>query len=231
MLEGFGCGYGLVQAVHDIDLSAQAGEITALLGPNGAGKTSTLMAIAGNVAVQRGSVRFDGEDVTRLSAAQRTRRGMALAPEGRRIFPDLSVAENLLVGGYLRSVAESRETEQRVLELFPRLRERYRQRAGSLSGGEQQMLAIGRALVSEPSLLLLDEPSLGLSPLLSQEVMQTVAELRTHGVTILLVEQNVYNALSVADRAYVLETGRIVACDTAAALLDNREVLRAYLGG
>ncbi len=209
-LEKFGCGYGLVQAVHEIDLTARAGEITALLGPNGAGKTSTLMAIVGNVAVQRGRVRFDGADVTSLSPAERTRRGMALAPEGRRIFPDLTVAENLLVGGYLRSAAESRETEQRVLELFPRLRERYRQRAGSLSGGEQQMLAIGRALMARPRLLLIDELSLGLMPAMVELCFAAIVELKRQGMAVLLVEQNTHRALAAADEVYVLASGRMV---------------------
>ncbi len=210
LLEGFGCGYGLVQAVHEIDLSAQAGEITVLLGPNGAGKTSTLMAIAGNVQVQRGRVVLDGEDVTRLSPAERTRRGMALAPEGRRIFSDLTVAENLLVGGYLRSAAESRESEQRVLELFPRLRERYRQRAGLLSGGEQQMLAIGRALMAQPRLLLIDELSLGLMPAMVELCFAAIAELKRQGMAVLLVEQNTHRALAAADRVYVMASGRMV---------------------
>ncbi|HLT27122.1 MAG TPA: ABC transporter ATP-binding protein [Zeimonas sp.] len=209
-LERFGCGYGLVQAVHEIDLSARAGEITVLLGPNGAGKTSTLMATAGNVQVQRGHVVLDGEDVTRLPPAERTRRGMALVPEGRRIFPDLTVAENLLVGGYLRSAAESRESEQRVLALFPRLRERHRQRAGLLSGGEQQMLAIGRALMARPRLLLIDELSLGLMPAMVELCFEAIVELKRQGMAVLLVEQNTHRALQAADRVYVMASGRMV---------------------
>ncbi|MBN9460702.1 MAG: ABC transporter ATP-binding protein [Burkholderiales bacterium] len=207
-LEKFGCGYGLVQAVHELDLSARAGEITALLGPNGAGKTSTLMAIAGNVQVQRGRVLLDGDDITRLAPAERTRRGMALAPEGRRIFPDLTVAENLMVGGYLRSAAEARETEQQVMQLFPRLRERYRQRAGLMSGGEQQMLAIGRALMARPKLLMIDELSLGLMPAMVDLCFEAIVELKRQGLAVLLVEQNTHRALAAADRVVVLVSGR-----------------------
>jgi len=207
-LEKFGCGYGLVQAVHELDLSARAGEITALLGPNGAGKTSTLMAIAGNVQVQRGRVLLDGDDITRLAPAERTRRGMALAPEGRRIFPDLTVAENLMVGGYERSAAEARETEQQVMQLFPRLRERYRQRAGLMSGGEQQMLAIGRALMARPKLLMIDELSLGLMPAMVDLCFEAIVELKRQGLAVLLVEQNTHRALAAADRVVVLVSGR-----------------------
>ncbi len=207
-LRGFGCGYGLVQAVESLDMVVPAGKITALLGPNGAGKTSTIMAIAGHVEVQGGTVLFDGEDLSRLSPADRTRRGIALAPEGRRIFPDLSVAENLLVGGYTRSKADARRTEQSVLELFPRLRDRYRQRAGLLSGGEQQMLAIGRALMAKPRLLMIDELSLGLMPAIVDLCFHALADLRREGFAVLLVEQNTPRALAIADRVVVLVSGR-----------------------
>jgi branched-chain amino acid transport system ATP-binding protein len=207
-LNGFSCGYGLVQAVQDLELAVPANAITALLGPNGAGKTSTLMAIAGHVEVQAGSVRFLGEDITRLPPGARTRRGIALAPEGRRIFPDLSVADNLLVGGYSQPLSEARATESSVLDLFPRLKERYRQRAGSLSGGEQQMLAIGRALMARPKLLLVDELSLGLMPAMVELCFKALLELKKQGLAVLLVEQNTHRALAAADRVVVLVSGR-----------------------
>lgn len=224
--------YGKVQALHGISLTVNAGEVVALLGTNGAGKSTTLRAISGILPPNNGSIRFRGRDLAGRRADEVLRAGISHCPEERHVWPEMTVEENLELGGYLlRDAAEVRMRVDKAFDRFPRLRERRRQLAGTLSGGEQQMLAIGRALISEPSLLLLDEPSLGLSPLLSREVMQTVAELRTHGVTILLVEQNVYNALSVANRAYVLETGRIVASDSAEALLGNEDVLRAYLGG
>ncbi len=209
-LKDFACGYGLAQAVEELDLAVPAGRITALLGPNGAGKTSTLMAIAGHVEVQGGQVLFEGKDITRLAPAARTRRGIAIAPEGRRIFPDLTVAENLLVGGYTQPASAARETEARVIALFPRLAERYRQRAGSLSGGEQQMLAIGRALMASPKLLLVDELSLGLMPAMVELCFQALVELKAQGLAVLLVEQNTHRALAAADRVVVLVSGRKV---------------------
>jgi branched-chain amino acid transport system ATP-binding protein len=209
-LKGLACGYGLIQAVENLDLSARKGCITALLGPNGAGKTSTIMAIAGQVEVLGGRIEFDGEDITRLGPADRTRRGIALAPEGRRIFSDLSVAENLLVGGYTRSRAEARRGEASVLALFPRLADRRGQRAGSLSGGEQQMLAIGRALMAQPRLLLVDELSLGLMPSMVDLCFHAVLELKSQGLTVLLVEQNTRRALAAADHVVVLVSGRKV---------------------
>jgi len=209
-LKGFACGYGLVQAVEQLDLAVPAGRITALLGPNGAGKTSTIMAIAGHVEVQGGRIEFDGEDITRLPPVERTRRGIALAPEGRRVFSDLSVAENLLVGGYSRSLAEARRAERSVMALFPRLGERYRQRAGLLSGGEQQMLAIGRALMARPKLLLVDELSLGLMPAMVDLCFKALLDLKNEGLTVLLVEQNTHRALAAADRVAVLVSGRKV---------------------
>ena len=207
-LRGFACGYGLIRAVEGLDLSVPEGMVTALLGPNGAGKTSTIMAIAGLVEMQAGSLHFAGEDLSRLAPAERTRRGMALAPEGRRIFPDLTVGENLLVGGYTRSAAESRTTEESVLALFPRLRDRHRQRAGTLSGGEQQMLAIGRALMAKPRLLMIDELSLGLMPAMVDLCFRALLDLKRRGIAILLVEQNTHRALAVADRVTVLVSGR-----------------------
>jgi len=209
-LKRFSCGYGLVQAVGELDLYVPSGLITILLGPNGAGKTSTLMAIAGHVEVRQGDVLFEGESIRSLSPAERTRRGIALAPEGRRVFAELSVAENMLIGGYTQARQRARETEAQVLELFPRLAERYRQRAGSLSGGEQQMLAIGRALMASPRLLLIDELSLGLTPAMSQVCWQAVMALKREGRTVLLVEQNTHRALVAADRVVVLVSGRKV---------------------
>jgi len=207
-LRGFACGYGLIRAVDGLDLTAPEGMITALLGPNGAGKTSTIMAIAGQVQAQAGSVRFAGADLAGLGPAARTRLGIALAPEGRRIFTDLTVGENLLVGGYTRSSAESRATEESVLALFPRLRDRHRQRAGTLSGGEQQMLAIGRALMAGPRLLMVDELSLGLMPAMVDQCFGALLDLRRRGIAILLVEQNTHRALEVADHVTVLVSGR-----------------------
>jgi branched-chain amino acid transport system ATP-binding protein len=207
-LAGFSCGYGQMQAVEGLDLAVPAGRITALLGPNGAGKTSTVMAVAGHVALQGGRILFQGEDLSRLPPVERTRRGIALTPEGRRIFPDLSVAENLLVGGYTQSAVEARRTEESVLALFPRLKERLRQRAGSLSGGEQQMLAIGRALMAKPRLLLVDELSLGLMPAMVELCFRALRELKAQGLGVLLVEQNTHRALAAADHVVVLVSGR-----------------------
>ncbi|MBI3375583.1 MAG: ABC transporter ATP-binding protein [Betaproteobacteria bacterium] len=207
-LKGFACGYGLVQAVEMLDLVVPAGKITALLGPNGAGKTSTIMAIAGHVDVQRGEVRFENHDLDGRSPADRTRLGIALAPEGRRVFPDLTVAENLLVGGYTQTAADARRAEESVLALFPRLGERLRQRAGLLSGGEQQMLAIGRALMARPRLLLIDELSLGLMPAMVDLCFEVLVDLKRQGLAVLLVEQNTHRALAVADQVVVLVSGR-----------------------
>ena len=227
-LRGFACGYGLVQAVESLDLTVEAGCISALLGPNGAGKTSTLMAIAGHVEVQAGAIRFLGEDITHLPPAERTRRGIAIAPEGRRIFPDLTVAENLLVGGYTQPIADARRSEQSVFDLFPRLAERRAQRAGSLSGGEQQMLAIGRAMMAGPCLLLLDEPSLGLAPRLAAEILDTLGQLNRDGIGVLLVEQRAPLALKLARRAYLLAVGRVVAEVTPDQIASPHDLARYY---
>jgi branched-chain amino acid transport system ATP-binding protein len=225
------CRYGSVAALKGVSLSVEKGQIVALIGANGAGKSTLLRSLSGLLAPARGSIMFDGEDIARCSPPQVLKRGIAHCPEGRHVFPDMSVEENLDMGAYLRrDVGEIAADRARIFDEFPRLAERRRQIAGTLSGGEQQMLAIGRALMSEPKLLLLDEPSLGLSPRMAEEVLSVIVELRSQGITILLVEQNVHNALSVADRAYVFETGRIVAHDTSAALLGNPDLLRAYLG-
>ncbi|MFM9882646.1 MAG: ABC transporter ATP-binding protein [Burkholderiales bacterium] len=208
-LAGLACGYGNIQAVEGLDLHVARGQLVALLGPNGAGKTSTMMAIAGHVEIQGGAITLDGRDITKASPVERTRAGIGLAPEGRRIFPDLTVAENLLVGGYTLSRERAHDEESKVLTLFPRLRERYRQRAGSLSGGEQQMLAIGRALMPAPRLLLIDELSLGLMPAMVDTCLEAVVALKAQGLAILLVEQNTEQALEVADHVTVLVSGRV----------------------
>lgn len=208
-LQGFRCGYGSIEAVHGIDLSVPPGQITAIIGPNGAGKSSTMLAIVGHVRILGGRVQFNGEDITGLSPAQRTRRGLAIAPEGRRIFHDLTVADNLTVGGYLLPVDQAQQREEEVLTLFPRLRERALQRAGSLSGGEQQMLAIGRALMAKPQLLLVDELSLGLMPKVVDQIFAALLQLKQQGLTVLLVEQNIQRVLADADQVAVLTAGRL----------------------
>jgi len=208
-LQGLRCGYGPMEAVHGIDLSVPTGGISALLGPNGAGKTSTMMAIVGQVTVMAGRIVLDGQDITQLPPAERTRQGVAIAPEGRRLFHDMTVHENLVVGGYTRSPAQARRSEERVFTLFPRLAERRGQRSGSLSGGEQQMLAIGRALMAEPRLLLIDELSLGLMPAVVHQIFTTLNELKRDGLTVLLVEQNIQRALRSADHVAVMTAGSI----------------------
>ena len=224
--------YGKVQALHGVSLAVEAGEIVALLGANGAGKSTTLRAISGLLRPRAGDIRFKGRSIAGRPADEVLRAGIAHCPEERHVWPEMTVEENLVLGAYVcRDRREIGRRTEAVLARFPRLEERWRQQAGTLSGGEQQMLAIGRALMSSPELLLLDEPTLGLSPKLVGEVMDAVTELKRQGVTVLLVEQNVQNALSVACRAYVFETGRVVAQDRSAALLDRADVLRAYLGG
>ncbi|MFI6070973.1 ABC transporter ATP-binding protein [Actinoplanes sp. NPDC051343] len=223
--------YGHIEALHGISLTVGQGEIVALIGANGAGKTTTMRAISGLRPVAKGSIRFDGEDITRLRADLRVVRGVSQSPEGRGIFPGMTVRENLEMGAYTRRVrAEIDEDLERVFTLFPRLREREKQVGGTMSGGEQQMLAVGRALMSRPKLLLLDEPSMGLAPILIQQIFDIVVEINQQGTTVLLVEQNAQQALSRAHRAYVLETGRIVKEGTGAELLDDPAVKDAYLG-
>jgi len=221
-------GYGSIEAVHGIDLRVPQGQITAIIGPNGAGKSSTMLAIVGQVRTMGGSVRFQGEDITGLGPAERTRRGIAIAPEGRRIFADLTVRENLIVGGYLHTPAEAAAREEEVLQLFPRLRERAQQRAGSLSGGEQQMLAIGRALMARPQLLLVDELSLGLMPKVVDDIFAALLQLKAAGLTVLLVEQNIQRVLADADQVAVLTAGRLAyfgPADQAAAQTDLAKLL------
>ncbi|MBN9427556.1 MAG: ABC transporter ATP-binding protein [Burkholderiales bacterium] len=223
--------YGKTAALHGVSLAVQPGEVVALLGANGAGKSTTLRAISGLLRPTRGSIRFDGRDIGALRPDRIVALGIAHCPEERHVWPAMTVHENLALGAYLcKSAAEIERRIGIVYHRFPRLKERHRQLAGTLSGGEQQMLAIGRALMSEPKLLLLDEPSLGLSPLMAHEVFQFVRDINAHGVTVLMVEQNVHNALSVATRAYVFETGRVVAERDAAGLLEDPELLGAYLG-
>jgi branched-chain amino acid transport system ATP-binding protein len=223
--------YGRIQALHGISLHVEAGEIVALIGANGAGKTTTMRAISGIRPVASGRIVFDGKDITGLRADLRVVRGLCQAPEGRGIFPGMSVLENLEMGAYTRRDRAGIAADlNRVFGLFPRLAERRKQAGGTLSGGEQQMLTIGRALMSKPKLLLLDEPSMGLAPMLIQQIFSIITEINAQGTTILLVEQNAQQALSRAHRAYVLETGTIVKSGTGAELLHDPVVKEAYLG-
>jgi branched-chain amino acid transport system ATP-binding protein len=232
MLEvrGLRVAYGGIAAVKGIDLDVAAGELVCLIGANGAGKTTTLKAIAGALSCAAGRVRLDGRDTTGLPSHRLVRLGLALVPEGRGIFARLTVGENLRMGAYCRNDAGIRDDLERVCSLFPRLRDRRQQVAGTLSGGEQQMLAIGRALMSRPRLLLLDEPSMGLAPLAAQIVFDTIREIAGGGVTVLLVEQNALAALGLARRAYVMESGTVVLSGEARALLSDPKVRAAYLG-
>jgi len=230
-VRGLTVSYGGIEAVRGIDLTVRAGEMVCLIGANGAGKTSTLKAIAGLVPVARDSVRLDGAAAGGLKAFELVRRGLALVPEGRGVFPRLSVDENLAMGAYIRADAAAVAADRaRMFELFPRLKERRTQSAGTLSGGEQQMLAIARALMSRPRLLLLDEPSMGLAPLVVARIFEIVHEIARQGVTILVVEQNARLALEACDFGYVLESGRIALTDRAERLLADDAVRKAYLG-
>jgi len=231
-LRNVDAAYGKVKSLHGVSIRVARGEVVALIGANGAGKSTTLRAISGLLTPTAGDIQFEGRSIAGQRPDLIVRAGIAQSPEERHVWSDLSVQENLSLGAYLcRDKGEVARREEGVLQRFPRLRERAKQAAGTLSGGEQQMLAIGRALMSAPKLLLLDEPSLGLSPVMTMEVLSVIRDLRDQGITIILVEQNVHNALSVASRAYVLSTGRVVAEDSGSALLNNAEVLRAYLSG
>ena len=224
-------GYGAIVAVRGIDLDVGTGELVTVIGANGAGKTTSLSGIAGALPVRAGSIVFDGDDITRLPVHERVRRGMSLVPEGRGIFARLTVAENLDMGAYLRrDAAGVRADLERSYALFPRLAERRRQLAGTLSGGEQQMLAIARALMGRPRLLLLDEPSMGLAPLVTRLIFDTIRSISAERVSILLIEQNARAALELAARAYVLESGRVTLAGPSAAILSSDGVRRAYLG-
>jgi branched-chain amino acid transport system ATP-binding protein len=223
--------YGRIQALHGISLTVGEGEIVALIGANGAGKSTTMRAISGLRPVAQGAIRFEGQDITKLRADLRVVRGVSQSPEGRGIFPGMTVRENLDMGAYTRrNRVEINQDLERVFTLFPRLKERERQVGGTLSGGEQQMLAVGRALMSRPKLMLLDEPSMGLAPMLIQQIFDIVVEINQQGTTVLLVEQNAQQALSRAHRGYVLETGRIVKSGTGEELLHDPAVKDAYLG-
>ena len=221
--------YGGIEAIKNISLDVEAGSIVTLIGSNGAGKSSTLRSIAGIVKAKSGEVLFEGENILGLSPDQIVKRGVTLVPEGRRVFPNLTVAENLHVGAYLRKDDIKPDIEY-VYELFPRLKERSWQFAGTLSGGEQQMLAVGRALMARPKLIMMDEPSLGLAPLVVQGIFDIIRTINKAGITVLLNEQNANMALKVADYAYVMQTGEITLSGTGAELLENEEVKEAYLG-
>ena len=223
--------YGAIRAVRSISFEIIAGEIVTLIGANGAGKSTVLNTLSGLIKPDAGSIVFSGENIVGMKPHKIVEAGLALCPEGRRVFSRMSVAENLEMGGYTHSDEENAETRELVYEHFPRLRERRRQMAGTLSGGEQQMLAMGRALMSRPKLLMLDEPSMGLAPLLIEEIFSIIKTLGAAGTTILLVEQNANMALQVANRAYVLEIGKVVKIGTGEALLHDDDVRKAYLGG
>jgi branched-chain amino acid transport system ATP-binding protein len=230
-VEDIQVAYGKITAVKGISFTVNEGEVVSLIGTNGAGKTTTLRTLSGLLRPVAGHIRFDGKRIDNMPAHRIVELGLAHSPEGRHIFPRMTIEQNLLLGAYLRKTDRDIDQDvQRAYDLFPVLGERRRQAAGTLSGGEQQMLAMGRALMSKPKLLMLDEPSMGLSPIMMQRIMTTVSELRDQGVTILLVEQNAQAALSLADRGYVIETGRVVLEDDGRALLGNEQVRKAYLG-
>jgi branched-chain amino acid transport system ATP-binding protein len=229
-VQGLKSGYGVVEVLRGVDLQVMPGELVALLGSNGAGKTTLNHTLSGLVATRAGQVGFDGQDITGLHSRQVVMQGLIQVPEGRKVFPNLSVHENLELGAFTRGRERKLQNLDKVYETFPRLKERVAQLAGTLSGGEQQMLAIGRGLMAEPRLLILDEPSLGLSPLLVEEMFSLISQLRSSGLAILLVEQNVGQSLDIADRAYVMENGAIRFTGTSAELLASDTLRQAYLG-
>ena len=230
-LDKVSAGYGPIQALNNVSMEVSEGEIVTLIGANGAGKSTLLMTICGDVRATTGSVIFKDEEITHKKTHHIIKKGIAIAPEGRRIFPKLTIEENLRLGAYHVPADQIEEDLKSVFKMFPRLHERLTQRGGTLSGGEQQMLAIARALMSRPKLLLLDEPSLGLAPLIIQQIFEVLKEIRDSGTTIFLVEQNANKALKLADRGYVLEGGRIVLSGLGRDLLVDPEVKKAYLGG
>ena len=229
-LEDIHTFYGNIEALKGVSITVEEGEIVTLIGSNGAGKSTTLRSISGLTPPRQGSVRFDGEEISDTAPQDIVRLGISQSPEGRHCFQRMTVSENLDLGAFLRRDSDIDADRDRVFELFPRLKERERQKAGTMSGGEQQMLAIGRALMAQPKLLLLDEPSMGIAPILVERIYETIAEINRQGTTILLVEQNANFALGVSKRAYVLETGQIALSDRSDALRDNPEVQKAYLG-
>lgn len=223
--------YGMIQAIKGISFEVNEGEVIALIGANGAGKTTILHTISGLIAPKKGSITFEGQEITKIPAHKIVENGLAQVPEGRRVFPSLSVLQNLKLGAYTRKdKKEIDDTLKMIYERFPRLEERKNQPAGTLSGGEQQMLAMGRALMSKPRIVLMDEPSMGLSPIFVEEIFNIIKEISAEGTTVLLVEQNAKKALSIADRAYVLETGKIVLEGDAKDLLNDESIKKAYLG-
>jgi len=228
-IEGLSVNYGGIQAVRDISLEVPEGKLVTLIGANGAGKSTTLRTISGLVKPKSGKITFLDEDITGMDTAQVVKRGITLVPEGRRIFPNLTVYENIRVGAYLRKDDWKKDVDW-VYDLFPRMKERSWQTGGTLSGGEQQMLAVARALISRPKLIMMDEPSLGLAPLIIKEIFDIIQEIRRQGVTVLLIEQNANMALKIADEGYVLETGQITLHGTGHDLLTNPQVKEAYLG-
>ncbi|GLR62758.1 ABC transporter ATP-binding protein [Marinospirillum insulare] len=230
-LEDVHTHYGAVHALKGVSLDVKKGEIVTLIGANGAGKSTLMMTICGDPKASQGRITFQGEDITHTPTNKIMRNGLSVVPEGRRVFTGMTVEENLAMGAYFQSKDIKEQQEERVLNLFPRLKERFHQRAGTMSGGEQQMLAIGRGLMDEPELLLLDEPSLGLAPIIISQIFEIIQQLRETGTTIFLVEQNALKALAIADRGYVLEHGKLVMQDTGKNLLANEDVKKAYLGG
>ena len=232
-LENVSVAYGRIDAVRNVSLTVEEGELVTLIGANGAGKTTTMRAISGIRPLAGGAVRFNGQDITRMKAHERVKAGIIQAPEGRGVFPGMTVEENLEMGAFARTFptkAERASTLDRVFTLFPRLAERRKQLGGTMSGGEQQMVAIGRALMARPVLLLLDEPSMGLAPMMIQQIFSTVSQINKEGTTVLLVEQNARQALSRSDRAYVLETGEVTRAGGGRELLNDPAVIEAYLG-
>lgn len=230
-VEGINVYYGSIHAIKGVSFEVNQGEIVTLIGANGAGKSTTLNTIAGLLKPKSGSIEFEGKSIVGVPAHKIVNEGMALCPEGRRVFLQLTVEENLQMGAYTRPGSEIADSLEDVYERFPRLKERYKQIAGTLSGGEQQMLAMGRALMSKPKLMMLDEPSMGLAPILVEQIFDIIVEMNKRGTTILLVEQNAQMALSIANRGYVLETGRVVSAGSGADLLNDDAVRKAYLGG
>lgn len=230
-VKGLHTHYGQIEALKGIDVSINQGEIVTLIGANGAGKSTLLNSICGEPRLSEGSIYYKGQDISQLPTHEIANLGIALVPEGRRVFSGLTINENLELGAFHQNAEETQKGLQKVYELFPRLKERSTQRAGTLSGGEQQMLAIGRGLMSKPELILLDEPSLGLAPIIIQQIFDIIEDIRNSGITVFLVEQNANKALQIADRGYIMETGKITKSDTGSNLLSSDSIRSAYLGG